>query len=238
MIFTSNNQALINDFWNRLFLFKMDVITVLMFITIIPAVFFLSVKISLLFNESAKQFNLSTSIDVIKGWNFLGLFLSIFLAPTLEELGWRSYGVDSLLSHFNLFYTSLIFAFLWALWHLPLLFIKGYYLCELKHLSMIYVINFFVSLVPLSILLNWIFYKNFRSILIIILFHALVNAFSVLFKIKQLAKCIVTILLLILSIVIIITDREAFFATSSNQALKKEQASFFSNNVLPDNSAA
>ncbi len=48
----------------------------------------------------------------------------LFLAPTLEELGWRGYGVDSLRSKFSLFKTTMLFAVIWGLWHLPLFFIQ------------------------------------------------------------------------------------------------------------------
>ncbi len=211
LIYVSKDAALIKDFWNRLFLFKLSSSSIIMLLVAIPSAFLLSTALSLLFGQSKKQFAFTKEFNVMKGWNILGAIIAIFLAPTLEELGWRGYGVDSLKSSFNLFNTSLIFAFLWGLWHLPLFFIKGYYHYELRSLNPIYVINFFVSLLPASILLNWIYYQNNRSILAVILLHAMINAFSVLFKIEQVAKCLVTILLGILSAIIVFNERVFFF---------------------------
>jgi membrane protease YdiL (CAAX protease family) len=141
--------------------------------------------------------------------------LILFLAPTFEELGWRGYGVDSLRSKFDLFRTTMLFAILWALWHLPLFFIKGYYQHELWNTGIVYVINFFVSILPATILMNWMYYRNDRSIAAAILFHFMFNLFSVLFQTEQFTKCIITIVLLIVSIVILIKDKQFFLDTRS-----------------------
>jgi len=41
----------------------------------------------------------------------------------------------------------------------------------------VYVINFFVSILPATVLMNWIYYKNNRSITAAILFHFMLNLF-------------------------------------------------------------
>ncbi len=66
----------------------------------------------------------------MEGQFFISLLI-MFLAPTVEEFGWRGYGVDSLRSKFNLFKTTMLFALLWSSWHLPLFFVNGYYQNEL-----------------------------------------------------------------------------------------------------------
>lgn len=151
----------------------------------------------------------------MKGQAIIGLPFC-FLAPMLEEFGWRGYGVDSLRAKFNLFKTSLLFACLWAMWHLPLFFINGYYQHELWNTSIIYVANFFVSILPATILLNWVYYKNNRSIIAAILLHFMFNLFSVLFQTEQFTKCILTVLLLVVSVTVVVKNKKFFFSKNEN----------------------
>lgn len=209
MIYNSESTPLIKSFWERLFLYKITP-RALLIIGAIPATFFLATAISLLFGKSAQQFALAGEFNVMKGWQVLSLVVPLFLAPALEELGWRGYGVDSLRANFNLLSTSMIFALLWALWHVPLFFIKGYYQYELWQSSIVYSINFFISIIPVAILTNWIYFENGRSILIVILVHGLLNACAVLFKMEQFTKCIVTILLCLLTGALVAYEKDFF----------------------------
>lgn len=187
----------------------------LVILLLMPCVLFLATTLSLLFGLSLDQLVLSKALKVMEGQSMLSLLI-IFLAPLMEELGWRGYGVDSLRSNFNLFKTSLLFALLWALWHVPLFFINGYYHHELWDTSPIYVMNFFVSILPAAILINWVYYKNDRSIIAAFLLHLMFNLFSALFQTEQFTKCIITLLLLIVSGIIIIRDRPFFFNKNDN----------------------
>jgi membrane protease YdiL (CAAX protease family) len=81
---------------------------------------------------------LASEPNVMKGWQYFSLIVPLVLAPAMEKIGWRGYGIDSLRAHFNLLSTSMMFALLWGLWHLPLFFIKGYYQYELWQSSFIY----------------------------------------------------------------------------------------------------
>lgn len=225
MIYASKNAALINDFWNRLLLFRVNWSTLLFIFVGLPIVFFLATALSLIFGKSMGQFTLASEIKVMKGWPILSLLIPLALAPALEEIGWRGYGIDSLRNNFNLFYTSLLFAGLWALWHLPLFFIKGYYQYELRSLNVIYIVNFFISIIPVAIITNWIFYNNCRSILLVIVVHAIFNGLSILFKTEQFTKCLFTLLLCGLSTIIVLKEREFFFKPSLNQLIRKELTS-------------
>jgi len=186
---------------------------------VMPVSLFLATIFSLLFGQSARQFQLSSEFKIVDGQVLLSVLI-LFLAPALEELGWRGYGVDSIRSKFYLFKTTLIFAFLWALWHLPLFFIHGYYQNELWNTNILYVINFFVSILPATILMNWMYYKNNRSISAAILFHFLFNLFSVLFQTEQFTKCILTIILLVFSVIVIKMEKELFFDKSDQEVIQ------------------
>jgi CAAX protease family protein len=56
----------------------------------------------------------------------LGVFVH---GPFPAELGWRGYVLDRLQSRWNVVVSSLILGAIWALWHLPLFFIKDMIHC-------------------------------------------------------------------------------------------------------------
>jgi membrane protease YdiL (CAAX protease family) len=215
MIYGSKNKQLIRDFWDRFSLYKIKPQFLFIVLFLMPLIVFAATAFSLILGKSPKQFMISSEFNVFKGQGLLSLLI-MFMAPLFEELGWRGYGVDSLRAYFNLFKTSLIVGFLWALWHLPGFFIKGYYQNELWNTNIVYAINFLISIVPAAILINWVYYKNNRSITIAILFHSMINLFSALFQTEQFTKCIITILLLIVSAYIIVSDKNFFFSKSKD----------------------
>ncbi|HBL98281.1 TPA: CPBP family intramembrane metalloprotease [Candidatus Dependentiae bacterium] len=206
----SNNKNLRKDFYDRLSFRKIKLRFLPTLLLLLPIVLFLATTISLIFGRSIDQFSLASQYKIMRGQSLISLLI-LFLAPTLEELGWRGYGVDSLMSKFTLWKTTLLFASLWALWHLPLFFINGYYHHELWNTNIVYVINFFVSILPATILINWIYYKNNRSIQAAIMFHVMFNLSSVLFQTEQFTKCIITVLLLIISTIIVLQNKKFFF---------------------------
>lgn len=210
MIYGSHNKALIQDFWDRLSFYKIKLSFLPILFLLMPVVLLLATAISLAFGQSIDQFAFASDYRVIKGQNLFGLFILV-LAPLTEELGWRGYGVDSLRSRFNLFKTTLLFAFLWALWHIPLFFVNGYYQNELWKTSIVYVANFFISIFPGALLINWVYYKNNRSIMVAFLLHLMFNLSAVILQTEQYTKCIITALFLVISGVIIVADKNFFF---------------------------
>ncbi len=84
----------------------------------------------------------------------------LLMAAAFEELGWRGYAFDSLLSRFNYFKSSLIFSILWSLWHLPLILVKDSYQYEIMQENMFFAVNFFVSIIPMGFIISWICIKK------------------------------------------------------------------------------
>ena len=136
------------------------------------------------------------------------------LAATFEELGWRGYAFDSLLSRFNYFKASLLFSIIWSLWHLPLALVMGSYQYEIFQESTIYGINFFVSIIPMGFIISWICLKNRKSIFAAVLFHFIVNMSQEMLAITQITKCIQTGVLTVFAILIVLIDKKLFFGTS------------------------
>ncbi|UOP01686.1 CPBP family intramembrane glutamic endopeptidase [Kingella potus] len=125
---------------------------------LLPVSMVLAQLVSLLFGYSAEQFHISGrpsfSSAVLSPW-----FVLTFAAAA-EELAWHGYGTDALLSRFSLFGTSLLFTVYWALWHLPLGFIQGYYHSEVLAEGALYTANFVLSMIAFVLLGNWLYLKS------------------------------------------------------------------------------
>jgi len=165
--------------------------------------------ISVLFGHSWEQFRITgdpsfTSI-LFSPW------IILITAPILEELAWHCYGTDTLRRKFNLFATSMIFAFYWVFWHLPLSFVKGYYHSNVVAEGPLYAANFIFSLFVFVILMNWIYYKSKRNILLTIAFHLSANISNEIFATHPDSKVIQTVLLLMVSVYVLLNDRDMFF---------------------------
>ena len=202
-VYGSRSPALKQDFKDRLINFRrLNPRYLLVTILLMPVAMGLAIWISLFFGQSADQYQFIE--DSLK-WLPI-----ILLAPTLEELAWRGYAVDSLRSKLSMLSSSVMFGVLWALWHAPLFFMKGTYHYDLANMGAIYVINFFVSVIPAGIIANWLYYKHNRSIIAGILFHFVVNVVAINFSAAQFTKCIVTVIYIAFAILIILVDRKAF----------------------------
>lgn len=214
MIYASEDQMLIADFWKRLVSVKIGAPYLALIVLFMPCVICLATAISVLFGQSADQFLLTKEMSAMKGWSILGILIPLVLAPLIEEIGWRGYGVDSLRAYTNLFYTSVLFGVFWAAWHLPAFFFKGSYQNDLWHLGAVYAINFFVSIFLIAFWVNWAYYKVDRSILAIALFHGMLNLSSMVLRTEQVTKCIATGILCLMTVLLIACERDFFFERS------------------------
>lgn len=116
------------------------------------------------------------------------------------------------MTRFNLFTTSILFATYWAVWHFPLSTIKGYYHSNLEVSGLLYSLNFILSLLPFVIIMNWIYYKSRRNIILTIVFHITAGLFNEIFATHPMSKVIQTGLLAMLAIYLVERDKELFFS--------------------------
>jgi membrane protease YdiL (CAAX protease family) len=137
--------------------------------------------------------------------------LTILLASVIEEVGWRGYGEDSVAFYFSWFTESIIFGFVWALWHLPLFWIVGTYHYGLRELGIGYMLNFLISIIPLGFLTTWVYVKNNRSMLACIIFHLFVNTMQEKIAMTPQTKCVETIVVFVAAALVVCTNREMFF---------------------------
>ena len=76
--------------------------------------------------------------------------------------------------------------------------------------GLIYSLNFAFSLLPFVILMNWLYYKSHRSLLVAIVFHITAGFFNELFHTHPDSKLIQSGLLLLLAIVVIAQNGDFF----------------------------
>ena len=180
----------------------------------------LAQSISILFGHGLNQFVISGSPSFESA--ILPVWFILLFAPIAEELAWHSYGTDTLLQKFNLFWTSIIFAFYWTIWHIPLGLIKGYYHSNVIAEGWIYGLNFIISLFVFVLLMNWLYIKSNRSIVLIIIFHLSANISNEIFATHPDSKVIQTVLLLIVTIVVLMKDKSLFFSKTALHNKYKE----------------
>lgn len=210
MILGSDDRRLKRRFSQRLFNLRlMRPATFPFLILVMPIIVLISALLSLLIGEPITQFQPTAGFSFSSG--FIPVLLLILLASLFEELGWRGYAFDSLESRFNFFTAALIFGLLWALWYLPLFFVKGSYQYEIMRQNPLFALNFLVSIVPLGILISWVWAKNRRSIPAAILFHCIVNLSQETLAISQVTKIIETLVLTLVVAGLVYSDREFFF---------------------------
>ncbi len=87
-----------------------------------------------------------------------------------EEVGWRGYALPKLQAGYSALHSSVILGVIWTLWHLPLFFnpATGYSITPFW--------AFLVFMLPVSILITWVFNSTGGSVLIIMILHAMLNA--------------------------------------------------------------
>jgi len=209
------NKEMLRDLKARFINFKAigSTYTVLAFV-LMPLSILLAQAVSLLFGYSIEQFKFAESFSFSSG--IFPVWFMLIIAPLLEELAWHSYGTDSLRSRCNLFTTSILFALYWGIWHLPLSTIKDYYHSNLVEEDWIYSLNFLISLFPFVIIMNWLYYKANRNIILPIVFHIAAGYFNEIFATHPMSKVIQTALLLLLSVYLIMNDKDFFFNLKNN----------------------
>lgn len=209
-VLTSGNKALKADLKRKLIgFYRIKPLSIVIAVVGFMVIVALSILISLLAGQSLDQFAFTEDFSFSVGGT--SALLTILLAAVIEEVGWRGYGEDSVAFYFSWFTESVIFGFVWALWHLPLFWIEGTYHYGLKELGILYMLNFLISVNPLGFLTTWVYVKNNRSMLACIIFHLFVNTMQEKIAMTPQTKCVETIVLFIAAAIVVLTNKEMFF---------------------------
>lgn len=191
-ILASGSPALKKDLKVKIFgFYKVRWSNVVISVAVFALIVVSSILLSLAFGQSLDQFAFTDDFS-FTGVGLASAFFTIIVASILEEVGWKGYCEDSIGSYMNWFWESVIFGAIWSFWHFPLLFIEGTYQAGLM-VNPLFVINFFVSAVPMGFIITWVYLASDRSILACIIFHLFVNFMQEKIAMTPETKCVETI---------------------------------------------
>ena len=211
-VLASDSEALKQDLKNKVFgFYKVKWQNVILAIIVFAMIIVASILLSLLFGQSIEQFAFTEDFS-FTGVGIAGAFITILVASIIEEVGWKGYCEDSIGDYMNWFWESMIFGVLWSLWHLPLLFIPGTYQAGLM-VNPLYVVNFFISGVPMGFIITWVYLVSDRSILACMIFHLFVNFMQEKIAMTPETKCVETIVVTVATAIIVLANKEMFFET-------------------------
>ena len=157
-------------FLQRLFHFpnRWSAIALLLYpaIQIIPALVAHLFHLSLVHPEQSGPASAAVAEDMV-----FFLYNVLFVA-VLEEPGWRGFLLDRLQERYSPILASMAVWLPWALWHAPLDYFRPVRFSVLMYLEIRV-----VFLVPIVIILTWLYNRSGRSIQTSVLFHASMNTF-------------------------------------------------------------
>ena len=211
-VLLSGSDALMCDLRQKIIgFYKVKWLNVLLAVFLFALIIVCSILLSLAFGQSLEQFSFTDDFS-FTGVGIGSALLTILLASVIEEVGWKGYCEDSIGNYMNWFWESLIFGALWSFWHFPLLFIKGTYQTGLM-VNPLYVVNFFISGIPLGFIITWVYLASDRSILACMVFHLFVNFMQEKIAMTPETKCVETIVVTIATVILVIAKKDMFFET-------------------------
>ena len=211
-IMASGSDLLKQDFKNKIIgFYKVKWLNVLWAVIVFAIVIVCSILLSLFFGQSLDQFSFTENFS-FTGVGIAGAFLTITLASIIEEVGWKGYCEDSIGNYMNWFWESMIFGVLWSFWHFPLIFISGTYQAGLM-VNPLYVVNFFLSGIPMGFVITWVYLESDRSILACMIFHFFVNFMQEKIALTPETKCLETIVITVLTVIMVMAKKDMFFET-------------------------
>ena len=211
-ILASNSPALKKDLKEKIFgFYKVKWPNVAVSVAVFAIIVVSSILLSLAFGQSPDQFSLTEDFS-FTGVGVASAFFTIIAASALEEIGWKGYCEDSIGNYMSWFWESVIFGAIWSFWHFPLIFIEGTYHAGLM-VNPLFVVNFFVSAIPMGFIITWVYLASDRSILACILFHLFVNFMQEKIAMTPETKCVETIVVFIAAAIIVWVKRDMFFET-------------------------
>ena len=211
-VLASGSKELKTDLKNKIIgFYKVKWGNVALAVVVFALIIVSSILLSTLFGQSLNQFAFTEDFS-FTGVGIAGAFFTILIASIVEEVGWKGYCEDSIGNYMNWFWESMIFGVLWSFWHFPLIFIQGTYQAGLM-VNPLYVINFFVSGIPMGFIITWVYLASDRSILACMIFHLVVNFLQEKIAMTPETKCVETIVVTIVTIIIVIAKKDMFFST-------------------------
>jgi len=209
-VLLSGSEELKQDLKNKLIgFYKVRWANVFLAVGVFALIVVCSILLSLLFGQKPDQFSFTKDFS-FTGVGIGGALITILLASVIEEVGWKGYCEDSIGNYMNWFWESMIFGAIWSFWHFPLIFIRGTYQAGLM-VNPLYVVNFFVSGIPLGFIITWVYLASDRSILACMIFHLFVNFMQEKIAMTPETKCVETLVVIAATVVIVLRNKDMFF---------------------------
>jgi len=154
--------------------------------------------------------NLPTSEMLASPAALVPLFIIMFLlgGGLNEEIGWRGYALDRIQSKYSALSASLVLGIIWIVWHLPVFFLPG------TNQSMVPFWLFTITVIPLGVMMTWVYNNTGKSIFAAAMFHTIGNLSHELFRIAPTETSpaltgfiILTVLYYLATIVIVVIYR-------------------------------
>ena len=211
-VLLSGSKDLKQDLKNKLVgFYKVRWANVFMAIGIFVLIIISSILLSLLFGQKPDQFSFTEDFS-FSGVGIGSALITIILASVIEEVGWKGYCEDSIGNYMNWFRESMVFGAIWSFWHFPLIFIKGTYQAGLM-VNPLYVVNFFISGIPLGYIITWVYLASDRSIAACMIFHLFVNFMQEKIAMTPETKCVETLVVIFATVIIVLKNKDMFFET-------------------------
>ena len=210
MILTSGDRELTRSYLHRLIDPKlMQPGNIPTFLLFMPMVVLASLLISILFGEPVTQFELAA--HPTGAGRRAPAVVALLIAATAGELGWRGHAFEGLRSRYSFFQASIILSLLWAVRLLPLLLVGGSYPHGLMLRSPWAAANFYLGLIPITVLVGWVYAKNGNSLVAAVLFHGTVVVCTEALLLTEVTRVIQNVVLAVVVAGIVATDRDLFF---------------------------
>ena len=111
--------------------------------------------------------------------SYLGTFALVVVlgGPLFEEIGWRGFALPRMERLHGALLASLILGVLWALWHLPEFLVPSW-AASSGGGGLVGITLFTLTALTFTIVITWVFNNTRASLLLAILFHASIDAFT------------------------------------------------------------
>jgi membrane protease YdiL (CAAX protease family) len=221
-VLVSGSEVLKKDLRNKIIgFYKVNWRNVFFAVLVFAVIVACSILLSLAFGQPLSQFSFTEDFS-FTGVGIGNALFTITLASIIEEVGWKGYCEDSIGNYMNWFWESLIFGVLWSFWHFPLIFIRGTYQAGLM-VNPLYVVNFFISGIPIGFIITWVYLASDRSILACMIYHLCVNFLQEKIAMTPETKCVETLVVIVVAAYIVYKNRDMFFETRHVGRLLEER---------------
>lgn len=149
------------------------------------------------------------------------VFFTFWFGPLPEEIGWRGFALDRLQRRLSPLTASVVLGTIWACWHLPLFAVPGTFQHALGTDNPRFWV-FMASMVPLSVLMTWVYNHARRSTLSAAFVHFSGNLCGALIAKSTRLAAIELVLLTVVAAVVVVSRRGSWLRSIDARAGAEE----------------